>query len=181
MEVPNGISLCGQERLQRRAVLSCLAGEEWIVHLTYHTDYALRVLVYLGLKNGSLATISEISDHFGISRNHLVKVVNFLSRQNLVETQRGKGGGVRLARDPAEINIGEIVRHTECHFNIMACFEEGESHCAIASECKLKGIFRRAAQCFLEVLDEYTLANVLPDRDDLVEVIFMGDFRFSDL
>ncbi|HFD91962.1 MAG TPA: Rrf2 family transcriptional regulator [Gammaproteobacteria bacterium] len=151
------------------------------MHLTYHTDYALRVLVYLGLKNGALATMPEISEYFGISRNHLVKVVNLLSRQNLVETQRGKGGGVRLVRDPAEINIGEIVRHAEFHFNIMACFEEGKDHCAIASVCKLKEIFRRAAQGFLEVLDEYTLANVLLNRDDLVEVIFMGDFRISDL
>ncbi len=190
-EVPNGVMRGGRAwpRQRKETTASPHFSPAWraspgrgapSVQLTYHTDYALRVLVYLGLKNGSLATISEISGHFGVSRNHLVKVVGSLSHLGHVETVRGKSGGVRLSRDPAEIRIGELVRCTESHFNIMSCFAEGEENCAIAQVCKLKGMLRRATQSFLDVLDEYTLAHILRNRDELVEIIFVGEHGMRD-
>jgi len=147
------------------------------VQLTNHTDYSLRVLVYLGLKDGGRATITEMAGHFGISRNHLVKVIQNLSNQRIVQTLRGKGGGVCLARQPGEINIGRVVRQSESHFNIMECFSGDRENCVISSVCKLKGVFRRAAQSFLEVLDEYTLEHILQNRDELIEIIIMGGSR----
>lgn len=150
------------------------------MQLTCHTDYSLRVLVYLGLKNGGLATIAEIAGHFGVSRNHLVKVVHNLSNQHLINTLRGKGGGICLARRPDEINIGEVVRRSEFHFNIVECFVEDRKGCAISSVCRLKGVLSHAAQSFLEVLDEYTLAHILHNRDELVEIIFMGNRNVLD-
>ncbi|HFD91943.1 MAG TPA: Rrf2 family transcriptional regulator [Gammaproteobacteria bacterium] len=143
------------------------------MQLTLYTDYSLRVLVYLGLKGEDLATISEIAEHFGISRNHLVKVVHNLATHNFIHTVRGKGGGMRLARSPDLVNIGDVVRHTEPNFNIVECFEKDNQGCAIKPICKLKGALHRASRSFMNVLDEYTLADVLQNREDLNKIIFM--------
>ena len=141
------------------------------MQLTLYTDYSLRVLVYLGLKGESLSTISEIARHYGISRNHLVKVVHNLAGHGYVRTSRGKGGGMRLARPPEEINIGEVVRHTEGTFNIVECFDTEGSGCPITPICKLKGVLYRATRSFLEVLDQYTLADVLKNSEELSRVL----------
>ncbi len=143
------------------------------MQLTLYTDYSLRVLVYLGLKGEELATISEIAGHFDISRNHLVKVVHNLATHDFIHTVRGKGGGMRLARTPELINIGDVVRHTEPNFNIVECFDRDNKDCAITPICKLKGALHRASRSFMEVLDEYTLADVLQNREDLNRIIFM--------
>ncbi|HFQ91620.1 MAG TPA: Rrf2 family transcriptional regulator [Chromatiales bacterium] len=143
------------------------------MQLTLYTDYSLRVLVYLGLKGEELATISEIAEHFDISRNHLVKVVHNLATHDFIQTVRGKGGGMRLARAPELINIGDVVRHTEPNFNIVECFDRDNMDCAITPICKLKGALHRASRSFMEVLDEYTLADVLQNREDLNRIIFM--------
>ncbi len=143
------------------------------MQLTLYTDYSLRVLVYLGLKGDDLATITEIADHFGISRNHLVKVVHNLANHDFIQTVRGKGGGMRLARSPDLVNIGDVVRHTEPNFNIVECFDMDNQGCSITPICKLKGALHRASRSFLGVLDEYTLADVLQNRDELSRIIFM--------
>ena len=137
------------------------------MQLTLYTDYSLRVLVYLGLKDEGLSTITEISDNYEISRNHLVKVVHNLSNNGFIHTVRGKGGGMRLAFKPDEINIGTVVRATENNFNIVECFDRENSGCPITSVCALKGALKEASRNFISVLDRYTLADVLVNRDEL--------------
>ncbi len=137
------------------------------MQLTLYTDYSLRVLVYLGLKEEGLATITEISDNYEISRNHLVKVVHNLSNNGFIHTVRGKGGGMRLAFAPSDINIGTVVRATENNFNIVECFERDTSSCPLTPVCALKGALKEASRNFLAVLDRYTLADVLVNRDEL--------------
>jgi len=138
------------------------------MQLTLYTDYSLRVLVYLGLKTDELATISEIADNYGISRNHLVKVVHNLSSHGFIDAVRGKGGGLRLARPAAQINIGDVIRHTEPNFDLVECFDKDDpGGCPIISMCKLKGGLRKAFRAFMAVLDEITLADVLSNRDEL--------------
>ncbi len=137
------------------------------MQLTLYTDYSLRVLVYLGLKDEGLSTITEISDSYEISRNHLVKVVHNLSNHGFIHTVRGKGGGMRLAFTPDEINIGAVVRATENNFNIVECFDREDSSCPITPVCALKGALKEASRNFIGVLDRYTLADVLVNRDEL--------------
>jgi Rrf2 family nitric oxide-sensitive transcriptional repressor len=138
------------------------------MQLTLYTDYSLRVLVYLGLKTDELATISEIAKTYAISRNHLVKVVHNLSSHGYVDAVRGKGGGLRLARAAEQINIGDVVRHTETNFDLVECFNKDEpGECPIISVCKLKSGLRQAFRAFMAVLDEITLADVLSNRDEL--------------
>jgi Rrf2 family nitric oxide-sensitive transcriptional repressor len=138
------------------------------MQLTLYTDYSLRVLVYLGLKTDELATISEIAENYGISRNHLVKVVHNLSCHGFIDAVRGKGGGLRLARPAEQINIGEVVRNTEPNFNLVECFDKDDpGGCPIIAMCKLKGGLRKAFRAFIEVLDGITLADVLTNRDEL--------------
>ena len=138
------------------------------MQLTLYTDYSLRVLIYVGLKTAGLATITEIADAYGISRNHLVKVVHNLSSQGYIEALRGKGGGLRLSRPAEQIIIGDVVRHTEPNFDLVECFDQQEpGACPITPVCKLKGSLGRAFGAFMAVLDEVTLADVLNNRQDL--------------
>ncbi len=131
------------------------------MQLTLYTDYSLRVLVYLGLKGEALATITEISDNYEISRVHN------LSNNGFIHTVRGKGGGMRLAFAPEDINVGTVVRATEKNFNIVECFDRDNSNCPITPVCALKGALKEASRNFLGVLDRYTLADVLVNRDEL--------------
>jgi Rrf2 family nitric oxide-sensitive transcriptional repressor len=129
------------------------------MRLTLHTDYSLRVLLYLANKKGELATITEIADFYNISRNHLVKVVHHLGRLGFILTVRGKNGGMRLAMDPAKITVGEVVRKTEPDFDLLECFNPETDHCSISSICRLKAVFFKASRVFLDELDRYTLAE----------------------
>ena len=150
------------------------------MQLTLYTDYSLRVLVYLGLKGEQLSTISEIAQHYGISRNHLVKVVHNLASHGFIHTARGKGGGMRLARPPQEINIGDVVRHTEGTFNLVECFDVAGSGCPITPICKLKGALHRAMHSFMSVLDSYVLADVLENGEQLsgmLQVVKVEDIK----
>lgn len=131
------------------------------MQLTLHTDYALRVLVYLSQKGDELATISEIADFYQISRNHLVKVVHHLASQGFIQTTRGKHGGMRLARAPALISVGEVVRRMEPNFDIVECFSGSNPPCAVTPVCALKEVLYRATNEFLGLLDRYTLADAI--------------------
>lgn len=136
------------------------------MHLTRYTDYSLRVLIYLGTHQDKLATISEIATYHGISRNHLMKVVHQLGTNGYIATLRGKGGGIKLARPPEKIVVGDVVRSMEETMNIVECFEPGASAsaCILASACQLKSALSEAMQSFLVTLDLYTLADLVGEQ-----------------
>jgi Rrf2 family nitric oxide-sensitive transcriptional repressor len=135
------------------------------MQLTLYTDYSLRVLLYLGLKPRRMATITDIAQSYGISRNHLVKVVHNLATQGFIHSTRGRGGGITLARPAAEINIGDVVRHTEVSFDLVECFDRERNTCPIAAACILKSALYEAQRAFMGVLDRYTLRSVLKVAD----------------
>lgn len=137
------------------------------MRLTTFTDYSLRVLMYVGLQRGQLATIAEMAKVYGISVNHLMKVVHFLAQQGYLETVRGKGGGMRLARDSTEINLGELVRRTEVKDALVECFSPETSHCRLMPACRLKEILHQAQDAFYATLGDYTLADLLGNPGDL--------------
>ena len=133
-----------------------------MMRLTNYTDYSLRVLIYLASKRpDELSNITEIAEAYGISKNHLMKVIHELGKMGIVETIRGRGGGLRLALPPEKINIGTIVRKTEDDFRLVECF--GEGSCVITPVCGLKHVLHRALAAYLSVLDEYTLKDLVAD------------------
>ena len=142
------------------------------MRLTIFTDYALRVLIYLGAHHDEerLATISDVAIAYGISQNHLMKVVHQLAKLGYVETIRGKGGGMQLARSPAQINLGAVVRGTEDDLALVECFQEGAPKCPIVSACTLQGILAQSLQAFLDVLDGHTLDDLLEPQTRLVKI-----------
>ena len=130
------------------------------MQLTQFTDYSLRTLIYLARQpEPGMATIAEIAEYFQISKAHLVKAVNNLASHGFIETLRGKGGGIRLARPPNAIGIGELVRVTEPHTDLVECFDMRTNKCRIARGCPLKGMLYESRQAFMAVLDKYTLAD----------------------
>ena len=137
------------------------------MRLTVYTDFSLRVLMFLALKGGELATIAEIAKAYRISKNHLMKVAHQLGRAGYVETVRGKGGGLRLARRPDDIVIGEVVRHTEPDMALVPCFAPDDVSCAIFPSCALRGALAKARDAFLSALDDHTLADLVRPRAPL--------------
>ncbi|MGR2738753.1 Rrf2 family transcriptional regulator [Billgrantia sp. Q4P2] len=133
------------------------------MHLTRYTDYALRVLIYLAVKGEERATIHEIAESFGVSRNHLMKVVQDLSHRGYITTIRGKNGGMLLNRSPQEISLGALVRDTEHELGLVECLRDS-NECIITPACRLKPILNEALGAFLAVLDQYTLADMLGKR-----------------
>jgi Rrf2 family nitric oxide-sensitive transcriptional repressor len=145
------------------------------MQLTQFSDYSLRTLIYLGLREGSLATIEEIAAAYGISESHLTKVVHKLGRLGVIDTVRGRGGGMRLSRRPADINIGATVRLTEGNLTIVECFDVAHNTCPIAPVCGLNGALGEALEAFMAVLDRYTLADIIRNRRDLAALLPMLD------
>ncbi|MCF7821985.1 MAG: Rrf2 family transcriptional regulator [Mariprofundaceae bacterium] len=131
------------------------------MQLTSYTDYSLRTLLYLAAHQGRLVTISEISEHHGISHNHLIKVVHNLGKHGFIQTVRGKSGGIRLALKPEEIIIADVVRLTEPHMNIQECFSRATNTCSLIDSCKLAGLLYQARHGFMKVLEDNTLADIL--------------------
>lgn len=129
------------------------------MRLTLYSDYAMRVLIYLAAQPDRLCQIGEIARGYAISQNHLMKVVHDLSRAGFVVTVRGRSGGMKLARPAQEINVGAVVRHTEDGFNLVDC-----PSCVISPGCGLRGVLGEAVLAFLDVLDRYTLADVMERR-----------------
>ena len=143
-----------------------------IMRLTVYTDYSLRTLLYLALRDADyLATIQEIADAYNISKNHLMKVTYELGKLGYIDTVRGRGGGIRLAVDPSSITIGQVVRQTEDDFNLVECFNHEQNLCIISPACKLKHILYDAMQAYLNVLDQYTLADIAQNKDELLELL----------
>ncbi|MXP62397.1 Rrf2 family transcriptional regulator [Roseomonas sp. M0104] len=132
------------------------------MRLTLHTDYALRALIYLGLRPGRRVSIREIAAAHRISENHLVKVVHNLGRGGFIETVRGRGGGLQLARPPEQIRVGDVVRFTEEDMALVACFQSAEgAGCALVNACRLQSLLGEALGAFMAVLDGRTLADLL--------------------
>ncbi len=133
------------------------------MRLTSFTDYSLRTLLFLCAHRDKLVTIQDIADMHSISKNHLMKVVYQLGQSGMIETVRGRNGGLRLGREPKDINIGALVRETETDFFMAECFDRTHDTCPLTPNCKLKGALWSATQAFLGELDKLTLEDMLPD------------------
>ena len=139
------------------------------MRLTTFSDYSLRVLMYLGAQPERLVTISEIAAGHGISESHLMKVVHHLGQCGLIETIRGKGGGLRLASAPQDIVLGDVIRNTESDFTLVECFGTNAT-CRIQGACQLNTILREALNAMFLALDGYTLADLLMNPQGLIPV-----------
>lgn len=132
------------------------------MNITRFTDYSLRTLIYLSLHDDAeqIITIKEVADQYGISKNHLMKVVQDLNAKNYINATRGKNGGIRLSRPPQEINIGELVRAVEQESTLVECFGDN-NQCVITPSCQLKNMFAEAMESFFSCLDKYSLADLI--------------------
>ncbi len=134
---------------------------------TYFTDYSLRTLIYLGVQQNMLVTISEVAKSYGISQSHLTKVVHQLANRGYIQTTRGKGGGMRLARLPQFINIGDVVRDMEENVDLVECFNAKNQSCPLLPACILKSVLAEARNNFFDTLGRYTLADLLTNQSSL--------------
>jgi Rrf2 family transcriptional regulator, nitric oxide-sensitive transcriptional repressor len=141
------------------------------MRLTLNTDFSLRVLMHVGLCGDKLTRIDDIAQSFGISKAHLMKVVNDLSRNGYLETVRGRNGGIRLMREPRHINIGQVVRDTENQLGVVGCLER-RGYCPIERACVLRSALQDATRAFLAVLDAYTLADLTKPKRALSSLLF---------
>jgi len=130
------------------------------MRLSEYTDYTLRVLMYCAAHRERLVTIGELADHHRVSKNHLMKVVNDLAHRGLIETTRGRGGGLRLLKEPGDIRIGDVVRASETDFRLVECFDARTNLCTLTPSCRLKHVFDDALQAYFRSLDSATLADV---------------------
>jgi Rrf2 family nitric oxide-sensitive transcriptional repressor len=136
------------------------------MRLTYSTDYALRLLILVGLETNRLVTIEEVATRFGISRNHLMKVAFQLGQGGYLETVRGRNGGLRLGKAPGRIVVGQVVREIEPDYAVVEC-QNPAGYCKNAPCCTLRSAMREAVQAFLAKLDQYTLEDLLRPKSKL--------------
>jgi Rrf2 family nitric oxide-sensitive transcriptional repressor len=146
------------------------------MRLTDYTDYSLRVLLYLAVRSEGLATIQDISDAYGISKNHLMKVVQRLAELGWVETVRGRNGGLRLFEHSSSLTVGEVVRAAESDFALVSCFNGTDADgvhrdCVIQSQCRLKGIIESARDAFFRELDSYTIRDLAEPASPLMSLL----------
>ena len=143
------------------------------MQLTRQTDYAIRVMMFLGIQQDDrLVTISDIAYHFDISRNHLMKIVHKLGQMDYIQTVRGKYGGLRLERDPKTVRLGDLVRDFETTLDVVDC---KKLTCPVKGSCELKPIMQKAQEAFLAVIDEYTLKDLLNNPADLRSLLGLDD------
>ncbi len=144
------------------------------MRLTEHTDYALRTLIYLGVRDDRLTPVGEVAQAYGLSKNHLLKVANQLAAAGYVQTVRGNGGGLRLALPPEAINIGAVVRRMETDLNLVPCFCDGGG-CRIETGCVLRATLNAALRAFMAELDRATLADLVKPRAMLKRLLGLQD------
>jgi len=141
------------------------------MQLTHHTDFSLRVLIFLSLQDkGSLVTINDIASHFNIRKNHLTKVVHNLAINGYVKTVRGKNGGIYLAKIAEKVNLGEIVQVMETNIEVVNC---QKPICPLSGHCELKGILNEAQAAFFSTLGKYTLADIVQQPNKIIELLSM--------
>ncbi|AJG19239.1 RrF2 family transcriptional regulator [Cupriavidus basilensis] len=131
------------------------------MRLTDYTDYSLRTLIYVAVHPGELVTIQHIADAFGIPKNHLIKIVQKLGQAGFLHTVRGRAGGIALGRPASEVNLGEVIRTMESDFNLVECFQGDDNHCIITRVCGLRGVLSAALRAYFEVLDAYSLQDLV--------------------
>ena len=134
------------------------------MQLTQFTDYGLRSLMYLAAQPDRLYSVREIAEHYGISRNHLVKVVHRLAQLGYVTSSKGKGGGIRLACKPEALRLGDLVLALEPNMYLVECFNREANTCTVVSVCKLKHFLADASKAFIRLLNQHTLADAVIDR-----------------
>lgn len=140
------------------------------MQLTQFTDYALRALIYIGVRQQS-CTINEISQSYAISRNHLIKIIQQLAKMGIIKTTRGKNGGIQMAIAPHEINLKHLILQLEPNFDLVPCFNQNKEPCRIASACKLQTILYEAQKAFLTVLEKFTLAEIMHNQAALQQLL----------
>ncbi len=138
------------------------------MQLTKHTDLSLRVMIYLALMDGETDTIKNIATSFNASHNHLIKVVHQLAKLGYLSSFQGRGGGIKLAHSAEELMVGDIIRKIEPTLNTIDC--EGEK-CPIRSVCRLKKILNEALIAFMNVMDDYSIADIASNRSELIKLI----------
>lgn len=137
------------------------------MEVSLHSDYSFRVLIYLALQPEGLSQIKTIAESFAVSEHHLIKVVQNLVKFGYIDSYRGRGGGIKLAMEPARINLGQVFRRTEPNLKLLSCFDPAVKECRIAGLCDLQGVFDAALQAFLRELDAVTLDDVIGNKRPL--------------
>ncbi len=140
------------------------------MRITVFTDYAFRVLIYLALNPERRVTINNIAEDYGISKNHLMKIVNLLANAGLVSASRGPQGGLKLAMQADKIKVGDIIRLTEDNFQLVECFRSG-NECAITPACELKSVLEESLVAFFGVLVKYSIKDLVARSSDLKKLL----------
>ena len=144
------------------------------MELSRFTDYSLRVLIYAAARDGEKITLSELAQAYRISHHHLVKIVHYLGKLGFLQNRRGRSGGILLGRKAADIRVGDVIRKTETHFNLVECFSAASDSCRISPTCRLKGVFQEATQAFLDVLDHYTIEDLVQSRSSILRLLSLN-------
>ncbi|MBO6816267.1 MAG: iron-responsive transcriptional regulator RirA [Rhizobiaceae bacterium] len=134
------------------------------MRLTKQTNHAIRIMMYCGANHGQLSQIPEIANAYGLSEPFLFKILQMLTKSGLIESVRGRNGGIRLAREPEEIRLSEVVRCTEDNFEMAECFREEGTDCPLVDSCELNSALREALGAFFAVLDKYTIKDLSVNR-----------------
>lgn len=142
------------------------------MQLTQFTDYSLRALIYISIRKET-CTIKDITESYGISNNHMVKIIHNLAKLKLIKTIRGKNGGILMAAQPEAINLGQLIVQLEPNFDLVPCFNKEKTNCCIAPVCKLKSVLHEAQAAFISVLEHYTLADVVSNKTELSVLLNM--------
>jgi Rrf2 family nitric oxide-sensitive transcriptional repressor len=135
------------------------------MQLTVFTDYGLRSLMYLAANPEEICSVREIAEHYGISRNHLVKVVHRLAQLGYITSSKGKGGGIQLAHEPATLHLGDLVVALEPNMDLVECFDRATNTCKVVSGCTLKHMLADANKAFIAALNQHTLADAIAQKN----------------
>jgi Rrf2 family nitric oxide-sensitive transcriptional repressor len=146
------------------------------MRLTTFTDYALRVLLHVATAPDRRTTVSHVAAAYGISANHLVKVVHLLGKEGFLYNTRGRKGGLRLSISPSAVNVGAVVRATEGPSQLAGCFDRSAERCAIESACRMQRVFREADEAFFAVLDQYTLQDLLVRPARMIAILHPSEY-----